>query len=504
MPAGHELQFLHFSSALAAFDGGGSAALDAHLRSLGASLAAGAFAVASPSAPVSSAAPLLHWAATHDRVDFAAACLRLGSDVEGRDAMGGTALHAACRAGSLQCARALIALGADALAVDNKGRTLLVHSIQQRQHEMCLLAHSYGARLDATDDDRRTALHWAAFSGDSTTARWLISQGVPLAALDVGSANALHCAVRSGGEVGRGVVAVAQVLLDAARAAGREATVTLLRQRNSAGDTPSAVARRESDCIAQRCAEMHPPLVLARRKRKQELERAQREVARAAAMLERAEQALAAAPNRACALAWLEASAWPCAKRHACWSLLCASALYTVQTYWTTDFFAATAHHTLVTALCWATTLATWPCIWLLMRRDPGCIVLPSGEANAAVVPSAAQLRLDFHDVVESGVGGTLRPTQATVTFCANPSHNLTRSPYHLWRMQARTSTSARGSGARCGQSTPATRGAVQASSSRASRTAITSPIARWGRTITANTSSRSQQRGSWRRRGCS
>jgi hypothetical protein len=40
------------------------------------------------------------------------------------------------------------------------------------------------------------------------------------------------------------------------------------------------------------------------------------------------------------------------------------------------------------------------------MRRDPGCVVLPSGEANAEAVPSAAQLRRDFHDVVESGVAG--------------------------------------------------------------------------------------------------
>ena len=327
---------LYYTDALAAFDDDG----DAYVRTIGASLAAGTFAVASPSAPASSAAPLIHLSAMDENVAFTQALAAHG--VDARDKQGGTALHAACRAGSLRCARALITLGADVRAVDGKGRSPLVHAIQQRHHTLLLLVHRFGARLDVIDDDHRTALHWAAFSGDTVTVRWLIGHGVPLAALDVGRANVLHCAVRSGGKVGRGVVAVAQALLDAARGAGCDAASTLLLQRNAAGDTPSATARRESDRIAQRSAEVGAPLTREGRKRKQEAVRAQREGARAAAMLERAEQALAAAPNLARARAWLEASAWPCAKRHASWSLLCTSALFTAHTYWTTGEFSFT------------------------------------------------------------------------------------------------------------------------------------------------------------------
>ena len=123
----------------------------------------------------------LHWAANYDDADSLQKLIDLGCVIDARNNLGETALHNACKAGSVSCIPLLLAAGACAAPeMTNQGRWTPLHWAVCRTTKHIplfiieqLIAH--GARVDARGFGGHSVLHTGCYRPD--VVRLLLAHG---------------------------------------------------------------------------------------------------------------------------------------------------------------------------------------------------------------------------------------------------------------------------------------------------------------------------------------
>lgn len=99
--------------------------------------------------------------------------LRGGADVNARDDLGQTALHAACqgpdKGSNARAVRALIREGANVNARDLKGQTPLLVAVEYHNPQAVRVLVEAGADVNARDSFGKTALGWVELDGSPST-----------------------------------------------------------------------------------------------------------------------------------------------------------------------------------------------------------------------------------------------------------------------------------------------------------------------------------------------
>ncbi|HVT34171.1 MAG TPA: ankyrin repeat domain-containing protein [Nevskiaceae bacterium] len=140
--------------------------------------------------------------------------LAAGTEVDGRDRYGSTALMYAARAGCAACVQALLDAHADIHARNTNGAGVWSWALMQpagapsaatpdeRLHTYeLLLSHGADANLDAFDPSGRALLHRAADTDDAALAAFLLAHGAALELRDAqGRTPLMHAAVADGGD----------------------------------------------------------------------------------------------------------------------------------------------------------------------------------------------------------------------------------------------------------------------------------------------------------------
>ena len=157
---------------------------------------------------------LLHTAAMMGEMHKMAADVRSGSDPNGADALGRTALHWAAKGDWPEVARTLLKLGSNPNASDNDGRTPMHLGATRRMEAepgvspgIVQLLTSAGGDMHATDNEGKTPLHLAAeFARSSEIVRQLLDAGADPEAKDNEGNTPLDVAIECGkGETGETV-----------------------------------------------------------------------------------------------------------------------------------------------------------------------------------------------------------------------------------------------------------------------------------------------------------
>jgi ankyrin repeat protein len=166
-----------------------------------------------------------------------------GTDPNGRDVDGRTALHIAALAGQREAAMALVRRGTDPRAYDDQHIDALTLAAEKGDRDMVALLLWLGAEANAvTGPDDRTALISAARGGHVEVVRELVAAGAPVNYVSSLGWTALMEAVIFGEDQSR-TVATVKALLDAGAKA---------RFRDWQGTTPLRLARlRGDDAVAE-------------------------------------------------------------------------------------------------------------------------------------------------------------------------------------------------------------------------------------------------------------
>ena len=130
----------------------------------------------------------LMWAARRDNHTYLSILLSQGSQIGLRDSEGGTALHHAVGAGSLECVNTLLNAGADPNNADNIGVTPL-HDVgplitHPNIKNLVTLLHGHGANLEARDDNGMTPMSFATGFGSLEAVAALVECGADVNAFD--------------------------------------------------------------------------------------------------------------------------------------------------------------------------------------------------------------------------------------------------------------------------------------------------------------------------------
>lgn len=129
--------------------------------------------------------------------------LKMGADIETREAFGRTPLHCAAGWGGAGTARLLLRWGADPKAIDNSENTPLHYAVQAFRSEsagvrMAEELLQRGAEVDAPGDEGRTPLHEAAICPNGSMLEHLIYRGADVQARDADGWTALDHAQDGG------------------------------------------------------------------------------------------------------------------------------------------------------------------------------------------------------------------------------------------------------------------------------------------------------------------
>lgn len=121
-----------------------------------------------------------------------------GSDLNAKDADGGTPLHKACFRGHVEVVQWLIDNGAEVNVKDKEGATPL-HKASFGGHLKVLeILIKNKAEVDSVDQDRGTPLHNASYQGHHECVEFLLTNGADPKSKEGRGATALHLAVRNG------------------------------------------------------------------------------------------------------------------------------------------------------------------------------------------------------------------------------------------------------------------------------------------------------------------
>ncbi|XP_005385895.1 PREDICTED: ankyrin repeat domain-containing protein 1 isoform X2 [Chinchilla lanigera] len=106
----------------------------------------------------------IHWACRGGSLDVLKLLLNKGAKISARDKLLSTALHVAVRTGHYECAEHLIACEADLNAKDREGDTPLHDAVRLNRYKMVRLLIMYGADLNIKNCAGKTpmdlVLHW--------------------------------------------------------------------------------------------------------------------------------------------------------------------------------------------------------------------------------------------------------------------------------------------------------------------------------------------------------
>jgi ankyrin repeat protein len=137
----------------------------------------------------------LSWKGDVERVSF---LLKVGAEVEARDAEGTAALHWAGRKGHASIVRLLLDKGADVKARDWHAWTPL-HCAGMKGHaSVVLLLLDKGADVNATTPALLMPLHLASMEGHKAVVRLLLDRGANVKATTTGGRASLHYAIEKG------------------------------------------------------------------------------------------------------------------------------------------------------------------------------------------------------------------------------------------------------------------------------------------------------------------